>query len=499
LVVLNFPSILFAADFISVSALGLNISRDAGKDERKSNKVAKETPIKSKDSARSSISKKAGRVDSSSVKQSKKSERATKKNRISKRQQSQKKRGGGALGFSALKRKKQASPKDANSQKAKRAVAKKQAPKAAPVPPHAPEQRVASKKAGNADSAASQLDKNRSINESVGKPQQPAIASSSPSPSAGGSAMTLAAVPPVVSKSSGSGFSVKSIFTINRRTEPQFISKTLAFSSESENPLTKFAYSWYWGHAFAAISYRSNEVVDDIYVSGLSEQLMQSKILKSQEHVRVYPFNWLTRYSRLQISYGLFYSRRDYSQIEQSDDSVTFNNESSIIADQYGLQSSFLYRGRSWRFRGFLHIPATIVSVTENYEYNDQGLPSTFDSSVTGAAQLAYEVSLDVLMKTNWGFSMQFSGAYEALPLEYSRVSVTRNIDDQIEFDHVPYQAENRSIDLSASLLFDALSIGNISPFVAINLNRDVRHDEIRSTSLTTNHFDMQMGFSGQF
>ena len=491
---LNLPCIALADSVLSVSALGLNLGRDVSQKERKS-----DSEIKSK-SAESDTRLSESRKASKSASAPNKSK--TQKTSLPDNQNSQKKFG--ALGFGVLKRIKESSQKTDGINQAQKVVPidadasvsfpssqisssqEKVEEKAVPAVLLNELEDVAEEKAGNKiDTDSEQPD----VVQNVGSL---------------GDEVAIVASPKADSVSAdlyGNSFqsAAKNVFAINRRKEPQFISKILGVSAGSEASAVRLAYSWYWDHIFAAVNFRTTRTSDTIYVAGLSDSLMQSEITKSQEHIRVYPFNWISRFSRLQVSYGMFYSRRNYLQKESGNELIQFDNEVAITADQYGLQSSFLYRGKNMRFRGFVHVPATLLTIDESYYYDENGLSSSFESTEKGGVNVAYEVSLDVLIKSEWGLSVMFSGAYEMLPLEYRRVSVTRNIDDQIEFGLVNYKAENRSIDLATSIFFDALSIVNISPYIALNFNRDVRFDEIKSTSLTTDNLDLQIGISGQF
>jgi len=489
---LSLPCIASADSVFSVSALGLNIGRDVSQQERKSDDELKNKPAES--DARLSEPRKASKNTSVPI-ESKTQSSSTPNNKVN--QNSQKKFG--ALGFDVLKRRKESSrktdgvthvekvvPMDADVSVALPSSQETVEDKTLPILPLKRLEEVADEEMEN----KTEIDSEQSdvLQNGGSRGDEIAIVTSPKADS-------------VSDDLYGNSFqsSAKNVFAINRRKEPQFISKTIGVSAGSETSAVKFAYSWYWGHIFAAVNFRTVQATDTIYVAGLSDNLMQSEITKSQEHIRVYPFSWVSRFSRLQVSYGMFYSRRNYLQKELGAESIRFDNEVAITADQYGLQSSFLYRGKNMRFRGFVHVPATLVAVDESYHYDENGLLSTFESSEKGAANVAYEVSLDVLIKSDWGLSVMFSGAYEMLPLEYRRVSVTRNIDDQIEFGLVDYNAENRSIDLSTSIFFDALNIVNISPYVALNFNRDMRFDKIKSTSLTTDNMELQIGISGQF
>lgn len=297
------------------------------------------------------------------------------------------------------------------------------------------------------------------------------------------------------------------VFQAFPKDTPDIMARSIKFElTDAQELIPELAYSFKYANFLTGISYNSVKYSTAGSIQGVSDALVGRN--RTQRQLKLYPLSWAFKLYNVHYAVGTFYSRLEMERTEfgvmsvgdESQNTINFNNEVLLNAEQIGVQSAFLYSNRLISIRGSVDLsPLSRLTVNENslFRIGDQ-IPNK--TSPEGDVGFSFNTKVDFLLKTPYYVDLNLSASYNRIPVSYQQTTTEYQQDiNAIIFNAEPFASTTSTLGLGLGLMLSMPNSIDFSPIIeAKMIEQSISYGKSDPTLIVRDYIT-SIGFSRRF
>ncbi|MDH5216196.1 MAG: hypothetical protein OEX19_00740 [Gammaproteobacteria bacterium] len=298
-----------------------------------------------------------------------------------------------------------------------------------------------------------------------------------------------------------------SVFQAFPKDTPDLMARSIKFElTDAQELIPELAYSFKFENFLTGISYNSVKYSTAGSIQGVPDALVGRN--RTQRQLKLYPLSWAFKLYNIHYAVGTFYSRLEMERTEfgvmsvgsDTQNTINFNNEVLLNAEQLGIQSAFLYSNKLISVRGSIDLsPLSRLTVNESslFRIGDQTQNKT---TPEGDAGFSFNTKVDFLLKTPYYIDFNLSASYDRMPVSYQQTTTEyqQNI-NTIIFSAEPFNSTTSTLGLGIGLMLSMPSAIEFSPMIEAKMIEQSISYGKDDPALVVRNYIASIGFSRRF
>lgn len=298
-----------------------------------------------------------------------------------------------------------------------------------------------------------------------------------------------------------------SVFQPFPKDTPDLMARSIKFElTDAQELIPELSYTFKFENFLTGISYNSVKYSTTGSIQGIPDALVGRN--RAQRQLKLYPFSWAFKLYNIHYAVGTFYSRLEMERTEfgvmsvgnDTQNTINFNNEVLLNAEQLGIQSAFLYSNRLISVRGSIDLsPLSRLTVNESslFRIGDQTQNKT---SPEGDAGFSFNTKVDFLLKTPYYVDFNLSASYDRTPVSYQQTTTEyQQNSNTIIFNAEPFNSTTSTLGLGIGLMLSIPSAIEFSPIIEAKMIEQSITYGRDDPALVVRNYIASIGFSRRF